>query len=219
MIIYFESRNDFAKFEKKMRKVFLIDHFVIQRNISLNGTTMNIILEHGFTIFSLVWFVVFGYVFFSFIFKMLLPLAVKGALYVPSKDNEIRAMVALAGVKAGEKAVDLGAGNGRIVMALARQGAEAHGYEINPFLVRSSKKNIKDAGLEGKAFIHLGNFWSVNFSEFDVVTVFGISHMMKRLEAKLKKELKPGARVVSNHFVFPNWPHAKKENGVRLYIK
>jgi len=202
-----------------MRKVFLIDHFVIQRNISLNGTTMNIILEHGFTIFSLVWFVVFGYVFFSFIFKMLLPLAVKGALYVPSKDNEIRAMVALAGVKAGEKAVDLGAGNGRIVMALARQGAEAHGYEINPFLVFKANKAIAAAGLKGKAFMHCGNFWNQNLSQFDVIVVYGFSFVMEKLEKKLEKEAKNNVRILSNYFTFPKWPPATRDGRVYLYKK
>jgi len=181
------------------------------------------IIEASIVVFLLL-VVVFAIIFNFFLmvyftFFYILGSVFLGAFFASTKQDILEDMILLSDVKPGEKAIDLGSGDGRLVIALAKRGIEAHGYEINPFLVRSSKKNIKDAGLEGKAFIHFGNFWPVNFSEFDVVTVFGISHMMKRLEAKLKKELKPGARVVSNHFVFPNWPHAKKENNVRLYIK
>ena len=142
-----------------------------------------------------------------------------GAFFASSKKEIVKTMVLLSDIKPGEKAIDLGSGDGRLVIALAKKGAQAHGYEINPLLVFLSRNNIKQAGLQGKAFIHFGNFWLLDFSEFDVVTVYGISHMMKRLEVKLKKELRPGARVVSNYFVFPNWPPSKKENSVRLYKK
>lgn len=126
-------------------------------------------------------------------------------------------MISLSDIKSGEKAIDLGSGDGRLVIALAKKGIEAHGYEINPFLVWLSRNNIKRVGLEGEAFIHFKNFWYVDFSEFNVVTVYGISYMMKRLEAKLRKELKPGSRIVSNCFAFPNWPYFKKEDKVYLY--
>lgn len=142
-----------------------------------------------------------------------------GAPYVPTHDKILKKMIALLSIKPGEKAVDLGSGDGKIVIALAQAGAEAHGYEINPFLVLWSKRNIKKAGLAGKAFIHWKSFWSVDFSCFQIVTVYGITYMMKRLEKKSQKELKTGARVASNAFTFPNWSPIQNNDGIYLYKK
>lgn len=152
-------------------------------------------------------FVVFLRSFLGFIFW--------GAIYVPSRKDRIDKIIELAEIKPGEKAVDLGSGDGRLVIALAKAGAEAYGYEIDPTLVRSSKKNIQEAGL--KAFIEWGSFWQADLSQFDVVVIYGMSHVMKRLEKKLGKELRKGTRVICNSFEFPNWSCKKKENNVYLY--
>lgn len=77
----------------------------------------------------------------------------------------------------------------------------------------------KKAKLRGKAFVHWKNFWKENVSQFDVVIVYGISYMMKKLETKLQKELKSGSRVVSNYFIFSNWEPVQKEKHILLYVK
>lgn len=142
-----------------------------------------------------------------------------GAPYVPSSWKRLQVMLELAKVKEGQKAVDLGSGDGRIVMALAQQGAEAHGYEINPDLVFKAKDNIQNAGMEQRAFIHHQNFWEIDLSSFDIVMVYGISSMMAPLEEKLKKELKVGAKVICNFFTFPNWTPDVKVGEVYLYTQ
>jgi len=142
-----------------------------------------------------------------------------GAPFVPSNSKTVKKMVNLASIKPGDKAADLGSGSGKIVIALARAGAEAHGYEINPILIWWARKNIRQAGLEGKAFIHTKNFWNEDFSSFKVITLYGVSHIMKKLETKLVKELPIGARVVSNSFQFPNWRYSTKDLNVFLYLK
>ncbi len=171
------------------------------------------------TIFS---FVVFGILFFLFcayrIVCAVIPMIFYGAVFASSTPEIIEKMMVFANIKTGEKTADIGSGDGRLVIAMAKRGAEAHGYEINPLLVWLSRRNIKKAGLNGQAFIHWKNLWRVDFSEFSVVTVYGISYMMKKLETKLKKELKPGARVVSKYFTFPSWPYSKKEDNIYLYI-
>ncbi len=141
----------------------------------------------------------------------------RGAPYVPSQKKTVEQMTALADVHLGDRAIDLGSGDGRVVIALAEAGAEAHGYEINPLLVWLGRREIRRAGLGDRAFIHWKDFWSVDFSDFDVVTVFGISHIMGFLRRKCKKELKASARVVANSFPFPRWPHTKKVDEVYLY--
>lgn len=147
----------------------------------------------------------------------ILVIMLRGAPYMPSQGKTVRQMVAMAGVLPGERAIDLGSGDGRVVIALARAGAEAHGYEINPLLVWLGRREIRRAGLGDRAFIHWKDFWSVDFSAFDVVTVFGISHIMRVLGRKCRKELKGGARVVANSFPFPKWPQAKRVGEVYLY--
>lgn len=165
-------------------------------------------------IFLAVFLILLFLVLFSISF---LPILFRGAIYLPSKKKIVKKMIELAKIKSGEKAADLGAGDGRLIIALARAGAEAHGYEINPLLVWLAKTNIRKAGFENKAFIHFRSFWHENFSEFDIVTIYGIGYAMKKLEPKLKQELKPRTRIVSNCFTFPNWPKSKKEDGIYLY--
>ena len=142
-----------------------------------------------------------------------------GAINVPTTEKRVSQMINLLDLSLAKKAVDLGAGDGRLIIALAEKGIEAHGFEINPFLVSEAQKKIKEAGLEERAFMHFKNLWNENLEEFDVVVVYGMWHMMKKLEKKLDKELKPGAIVVSNYFTFPKWPHVKEEDKIYLYIK
>ncbi|MGI5828247.1 MAG: SAM-dependent methyltransferase [Patescibacteria group bacterium] len=137
--------------------------------------------------------------------------------YVPSSWNRLETMIELCAVKPGQKTADLGSGDGRVVIALAQRGAEAHGFEIEPERVELAKKNIRKAGLEGKAFIHQANFWDVNLSQFDIITVYGITGIMDRLETKLKKELRNGSKVISNYFTFPTWRHKILKDDVYLY--
>lgn len=141
----------------------------------------------------------------------------RGAIYVPTHADKVKKMVELSGIKQGEKVVDLGSGDGRILMAFAEAGAVAHGYEINPVLVWYSRRNIKKAGLAKSAFVHWRSFWGVDLSPYDVVTVFGIDYIMNRLGRKLRTELKPGARVMSFAFSFPDWEQTQKESGIFKY--
>ncbi|MBI4139180.1 class I SAM-dependent methyltransferase [Candidatus Uhrbacteria bacterium] len=142
-----------------------------------------------------------------------------GAPYVPTSHATVDQMVKLALEKNPRTTADIGAGDGRIVIALARKGIEAHGYEINPALVWLARRNIRKAGLEGKAKIFLKDLWRVDFGSYDVVTVFGITQIMQKLEQKLRRELRPGARVVSHIFRFPNWECLKRNGEVHVYEK
>lgn len=151
--------------------------------------------------------------------KVFLPFIFWGGIYVPIRKEKIQTVIELANIKPGERAVDLGSGDGRLLIALARAGAKTFGYEIGPILIKKSRENIKKAGLENDIAIYWENFWQVNLSEFDIVVVYGMRHVMPKLEKKLKRELKKGARVISNNFQFPNWPLKKEINKVYLYEK
>jgi len=164
------------------------------------------------TILTLLFAAIAVYLFFFVFF----PLG-RGAIYDPSTSAETRLMADCADVRPGEKAADLGSGDGRVVIALALKGAEAHGYEVNPILVAVSRRKIRQAGLTGLAFIHWGNFWRRNLSSYDLITVFQVGFVMARLEAKLKRELKPGSRVVSHYWRFPGLQPERVQGSIYRY--
>ena len=140
-----------------------------------------------------------------------------GAIYFPTMPGNVEVIRKFAAVKPGEKIADLGSGDGRILIALAKEGAETHGYEVNPLLVMSSRRNIRKAGLSKKAFVHLQSFWKADLSRYDAVITYGFPHIMKKLGEKLKRELRPKAKIISNIFLFPNLKEIRTENKVRLY--
>lgn len=136
----------------------------------------------------------------------------KGAPFVPTDRQTLETMIRITQIKPGERLADLGSGDGRILIAAARAGAVAHGYEINPFLILWSLYKIRKAGVADRAFVHWKSFWRADYSNFDIVMLFGITSIMKKLGLKLKAELRPGSRVISNTFQFPEWEPEKVQN-------
>jgi protein-L-isoaspartate O-methyltransferase len=150
------------------------------------------------------------------VFFVFFPIA-RGAIYDPSSLAEAETMAELADVRAGDVAADLGSGDGRVAIALARRGAEAHGYEINPLLVLIARRNVRRAGLEGFVFIHWGSFWRAELSRYTVITVFQVGFVMERLRTKLTRELRPAARVVSHYWQFPGLHPERSRGNVHRY--
>lgn len=142
-----------------------------------------------------------------------------GAVFVPSADDKLATMMRLAQPKSMDNILDLGSGDGKVVLALARQGLRATGVEINPLLVSRARAKAAKLGLSTRAKFIKANFWQLDLSQFDLIFVYGITYIMPKLEQKLQAELRPGSRVVSNYFPFPNWPATVEENEVRVYLK
>jgi len=141
-----------------------------------------------------------------------------GAPFEPMPKSKIEEAIKLAGLKKGSKVVDLGSGKGDVVIELAKAGINAYGYEINPFLFLYSWLRIKKLKLKN-AKIKLANFWNQDLSCYDAVILFQIGYIMARLEKKLKKELKEGAKVISYYWKFPNWKPIKSKGRLYLYRK
>jgi ribosomal protein L11 methylase PrmA len=141
----------------------------------------------------------------------------QGALYVPTHKITVGQMMDLVHPKPGLKIADLGSGDGRIVIAAALAGAEAVGFEINPLLVWYSRFKAKKAGLDPKALIQTANFWKQDLGSFDVIFVFGISHIMKKLSKKFDNELRPDSIVVSNAFELPGFEQIRKTGSLFVY--
>src|ERR1035437_1401593 len=126
------------------------------------------------------------------ILSLLFILVTKGAPFVVSDPAKRKTMLKLADIKKGESLVDLGSGDGTLVILFAKAGANAYGYEINPFLVWKSRRKIKKEQIESSAIIYWKSFWLENLSKYDIITVYGIKFIMKDLEKKLQKEAKKG---------------------------
>lgn len=155
---------------------------------------------------------------FGILCVIVLGLFLQGAPYVPSRPAQVRAMLELAQVRPGETMVDLGAGDGCLLEAFAKAGAVAHGYEINPTLVWIARRRLRRVGVSGRAFVHWGSLWRADVRAAEIVTVFALPHVMGRLERKLRRELKSGARVLSNGFRFPHWPVVRDADRVFLFL-
>ncbi|MDO8582103.1 MAG: 50S ribosomal protein L11 methyltransferase [bacterium] len=140
-----------------------------------------------------------------------------GAPFLPTGKKYVEEMVDLAALQPNERFVDLGSGDGRLVIAAAQRGANAVGYEINPFLVAIARFRIWYSGVGDRATIRWQSFWSADFRAADVISIFGITGIMPRLEKKLSVELRPGARVVSYIFSLPNWKPLVHQHGIRVY--
>lgn len=139
--------------------------------------------------------------------------------FVTTSTDHMKAILEFADIKQGMKIVDLGSGDGRMVLEFAKQGGLVTGYEIKPELVEKSKRRIEEAGLKEHAYVYLKNFWESDLSEFDLVYIYGMNSILGRLEKKLDAELRPGRKVISNIFRFPHWKIKKSKNSVHLYVR
>ena len=115
-------------------------------------------------------------------------------------------MLELARLAAGERLVDLGSGDGRIVLEAARRGAIAHGVEIDPRLVARSRAAAAHEGLAERATFATEDLFETDFAAADVVTMYLLPDVNARLAPKLYRTLRPGARVVSHDYGLGEWP-------------
>src|SRR5579863_4493644 len=131
--------------------------------------------------------------------------------YVPTLDPVVDLMLETAAVTPGDVVYDLGSGDGRIVIAAAKKyGARGVGIELDSDLIKQSIKNARKAGVADKVRFVQADFFKTDLSDATVVTMFLSQSVNLRLEPKLKRELKPGTRIVSHRFEMPkDWPPEK----------
>ncbi|HEY7219041.1 MAG TPA: methyltransferase domain-containing protein [Candidatus Binatia bacterium] len=140
--------------------------------------------------------------------------------FVPSPQVVVDKMVELAAVKKGDVVFDMGSGDGRIVIAAAKRGAKAVGFEIDGDLVKESRENIRKAGVQDLAEIHQQDILTVDFSRASVVTLYLLPDVNLKLKPDLLSQLKPGARIVSHSFDMGDWKPEKVErvDGRTIYL-
>jgi predicted RNA methylase len=126
--------------------------------------------------------------------------------FAPTAPVVVDAMLALARVNANDVVYDLGSGDGRIViMAAKKYGARGVGVELDPKLVKISRQAALENGVADKVTFIEGDLFNQDISPATVVTMYLWPSVNKRLEMKLRRELRRGARIVSSAFGIGNW--------------
>ncbi len=120
--------------------------------------------------------------------------------YVPTPENVVDKMLAVAALKKDDVLYDLGCGDGRIVVTAAKRlGVKAKGFDVDPVRVAESRANVKKAGVEHLVTIEQKDIFEVDLSPASVVTLYLLPELNVRLVPQLEK-LKPGSRIVSHDF-------------------
>lgn len=142
-----------------------------------------------------------------------LPAAVGGAAtvepdvpYVPTPPGVVEAMLKLADVRAQDFVIDLGSGDGRILIAAAkRYGARGYGVEIEGSLVSAARAEAERQGVSGRVEFREENLYITDFRRASVMTLYLFPKLLMDLRPRFIAELEPGSRIVSHDFDMQDW--------------
>jgi uncharacterized protein (TIGR03000 family) len=126
--------------------------------------------------------------------------------WVPTPEDIVAEMIKLGGVKKGDVAYEPGPGDGRVLIAAIKKGAEkAVGIELDPKKVEEARENVKKAGLDKKITIKEGDALKADYGEATIVFLYMGNEFDALLKPVLEKQLKPGTRIVSHRFLLGDW--------------
>jgi len=131
------------------------------------------------------------------------------APYAATPPPVVEAMLDLAGLRPGERLLDLGCGDGRIAIAGAARGAQATGIDIDPVRVAAATAAARAAGLAERAFFRCEDLFAAPLAGVDVVTMYLLAHVNAWLAPRLRAEALPGTRIVSHAFPIRDWTPAR----------
>lgn len=137
------------------------------------------------------------------------PGGARDVIFVPTPPEVVQRMLELAEVGTGDRVLDLGSGDGRIVIAAVKDfGAErAVGVDIDPDRIAESQENARKAGVEDRVEFRQEDLFETDLSNADVITMYLLQSINERLKPRLLAEAQPGTRVVSHDFhMGSDWP-------------
>ncbi|XP_053680261.1 ATP synthase subunit C lysine N-methyltransferase [Anopheles nili] len=138
--------------------------------------------------------------------------------FVPATPNQIRNVLSFVKPSAnGSRLLDIGSGDGRIVIAAARSqpGLKSDGVELNPWLVYYSRLAALRGGVLNRTSFFRKDLWRFSLTPYDHIVIFGVEQMMEELEKKILSESAPGATIIACRFPFPSMkPVERIEEGV-----
>ena len=144
----------------------------------------------------------------------------KDVIWVPTPDELVTRMLQLGGVTRDDYVIDLGAGDGKIVIAAAKQfGASGLGIEYNPDMVAHAQRRAKEAGVADRARFEKADIFESDFSKADVITMYLLPTLNLKLRPKLMK-LRPGTRLVTHAFTMGGWQpdETSRAGGASAYL-
>ena len=143
-------------------------------------------------------------------------------VYVPTPQEVVDKMLALAKVTKDDIIYDLGSGDGRIPITAAQKfGTKGVGIDINPERIQEANANAQKAGVTERVKFLNQDLFSSNFSEATVVTLYLLPELNVKLRPQLFKQLKPGTRVVSHDFDMGDWKPdqvVQTQDGSNVYL-
>ncbi|MFP4366478.1 MAG: class I SAM-dependent methyltransferase [Bacteroidales bacterium] len=135
--------------------------------------------------------------------------------YVPTPHDVVARMLDVTSVGPGDYVIDLGSGDGRIVIAAAERGAVGHGIDLNPTRISEAVNNARKAGVDDRVIFMEGDLFETDISRASVITMYLLSSVNLKLRPVLLKELRPGTRIVSHSFSMGDWEadkHVRVDN-------
>ncbi|CAG2257721.1 Protein N-lysine methyltransferase FAM173B,Protein N-lysine methyltransferase FAM173A [Mytilus edulis] len=124
--------------------------------------------------------------------------------FVPASESQVRNVLsALKGRKG--TLLDIGSGDGRIVIEAAKVGFRGTGVELNPWLVLFSRWNARRNKVHKLTTFQTKDLWKTNVGSYNNISIFGVESMMDRLETKFENETNNDVRIVACRFPLPNW--------------
>jgi hypothetical protein len=134
------------------------------------------------------------------------------APFITTPDEVVQRMLELAGTRPADLVVDLGSGDGRIVIAAAQKfGARGLGIEMDGALVEKSRELAQRAGVAARVSFVRGDVLATDISQASVVTVYLLPGLINQLQPRFLHELRPGTRIVSHSFAMIGWPPDRRE--------
>ncbi len=137
--------------------------------------------------------------------------------YVPTPDFVVEKMLDMANVGPGDYVIDLGCGDGRIVIAAAKRGAFGHGVDLDPERIKEARENAREAGVSDKVVFEVENIYNTDFSRANVITMYLFPSINLKLRPKLLEELEPGSRIVSHDFDMGEWKPDKQHGRMETH--
>src|SRR6266849_1186193 len=125
-------------------------------------------------------------------------------IWVPTPDEVVDRMLTMAQVGPSDFHMDLGSGDGKIVIAAAKRGAKALGIEYNPDMVKVAQDNAQKAGVGDKASFRRADIFQTDFSQATVITLYLLPALNMKLRPTILS-MRPGTRVVSHSFTMEDW--------------
>jgi precorrin-6B methylase 2 len=132
--------------------------------------------------------------------------------FITTPEDVVHRMLELAGTRPDDLVIDLGSGDGRIVIAAAQKfGARGLGIELDGALVEKSRENARRADVAERVSFVQGDVMAADISRATVVTVYLLPGLINRLQPRFLERLQPGTRIVSHAFAMTGWKPDRRE--------